>query len=111
MSKLIAPCGIDCKDCYAYIATQTDDMEMKQKMVEDFKQRHGIEKQPHEMECDGCRAEGRHLGFCAICGIRACADEKGYVTCAECAEFPCDKGSFIWKENSVSKANLEELRK
>ncbi len=110
MSKLIAPCGIDCQVCDAYIATQNNDLELKQKMVDNFKKNHGIEKSLEEMDCDGCGAEGKHIGFCAVCGIRVCAFDKGYATCAECAEFPCEKGSFIWTSNSKSKATLEALR-
>lgn len=64
-----------------------------------------------ELDCDGCGNEGRHIGFCAVCSIRSCAFGKGYATCAECAEFPCPKGSFIWTTNSQSKANLETLIK
>lgn len=111
MKDLIAPCGIDCRVCDAYIATQNKDLEMMQKMAESFKQKYGVDKPLDELECDGCGSGGKQIGFCAVCEIRVCAFDKGYATCAECADFPCEKGSFIWTKNSKSKEKLEELRK
>jgi len=111
MPKLIAPCGIDCATCDAYKATQANDEALFQKLAEDYLKRFNKEIPLADLACDGCPDEGRKIGFCAVCEIRNCAYSKGFATCAECSEFPCDKGSFIWKENSVSKANLEELRR
>lgn len=106
----LSPCGIDCSTCIAYIATQTDDTATKQKMAEDYKAKFKLEKTLAELECDGCNQTGRHIGFCAECSIRQCSTAQGYATCAECADFPCEKGEFIWTTNSQSKARLEELR-
>jgi len=111
MSLLIAPCGIDCSQCDAYIATQNDDIVLKQKLADNYIKHFNKEIALKDMECDGCNQEGRHIGFCAHCSIRSCVFEKGYSTCAECTEFPCPKGSFIWTKNSKSKATLDELRK
>lgn len=109
MAPMHAPCGIDCEVCDCYVATQNDDKEARLKMAEGFKQAYGKDIDPETIVCDGCSAEGRHIGFCAECGIRACALGRGFATCAECEELPCDKGSFIWKENSQSLANLKQL--
>lgn len=108
--KLIAPCGIDCKICDAYIATQNQDPELKQKLADGYEAQMGAKISFEELDCDGCNNPGRHISFCDICQIRLCARDKGYITCAECADFPCEKGSFIWTTNSVSKANLDALR-
>ena len=110
MLQMLAPCGIDCVQCDAYIATQTQDIALKQKLADAYKTNFGKEIALDDLDCDGCPAEGRHIGFCAQCLIRACAFEKGFATCAECAQFPCEKGSFIWTDNSKSKATLEALR-
>ncbi len=107
---IIAPCGIDCRNCDAYIATQDQDPDLKQKLADEYKTQMGKEISFTELDCDGCINQGRHISFCDICQIRVCAFGKGYVTCAECSEFPCAIGSFIWTENSVSKANLDALR-
>ncbi len=111
MQNLLAPCGIDCAVCEAYKATQTNDQELFHKLADNYKKRFDKVVSYDQLECDGCPSDGRHIGFCAKCEIRACAFGKGYATCAECADFPCTKGSFIWTENSKSKAALETLKK
>jgi len=110
MTSLYAPCSIDCQVCDCYIATQADDKEARLRMARSFKENYGKDIDPDTIVCDGCTAEGRHIGFCAECSIRACAFGKGYQTCAECPEMPCDKGQFIWKTNSQSLANLRRLQ-
>lgn len=109
MKTQLSPCGIDCSVCDAYIATQTQDLALKQKLVDGYKANMGKEITFEELDCDGCPSEGRKISFCAVCAIRKCAFEKGYATCAECSDFPCEKGSFIWTEGSASKAKLESL--
>lgn len=110
MPKLIAPCGIDCQICDAYKATQANDTELFKKLQENYKQKFNKVIALEDLYCDGCPSDGRQIGFCAVCEIRKCAYGRGYTTCAECNDFPCEKGSFIWTTNSVSKATLEELR-
>jgi hypothetical protein len=110
MKNMIAPCGIDCEVCDAYIATQNDDIELKKKLAEDYKKNFNKEIALADLDCDGCISNVRHIGFCEVCKIRACARDKGYVTCAECDSFPCETGSFIWTAESKSRAKLEELR-
>jgi hypothetical protein len=110
MQKLIAPCGIDCSICEAYTATQNDDMEMRQKLADKYFKQFNKTIDPASISCDACSQEGRHIGFCDQCEIRSCAFGRGFATCAECVDFPCEKGSFIWTNNSQSLANLEKLR-
>lgn len=111
MVSLIAPCGIDCSICEAYIATKNNDMEMKQKLADNFMKQFNKDIDPSTINCVGCNQDGLHIGFCAQCAIRACSVEKGFKTCAECDDFPCPKGSFIWVDGSKSKATLEGLKK
>ncbi len=111
MNNRLAPCGIDCSQCDAYIATQTGDQTLQQKLADNYKKQFGQDIAFIDLECDGCFSEGRHISFCFQCGIRRCASHYGYATCAECQDFPCESGSFIWTENSQSKANLEALRR
>ncbi|PKN80503.1 MAG: hypothetical protein CVU48_01825 [Candidatus Cloacimonetes bacterium HGW-Cloacimonetes-1] len=110
MSKHMGPCGIDCAKCDAFISTQTGDLVLKQVLAENYKASFKKEIALEDLDCDGCMADGRKIGFCAECTIRACADGKGYRTCAECGEFPCETGSFIWTAESKSKALLEDIR-
>jgi hypothetical protein len=110
MIEIYAPCGINCTVCDCYVATQNDDREARQKMAEQYKTSYSKDIDPETIVCDGCPGEGRHIGFCAECGIRACAYERGFATCAECAELPCEKGQFIWTSNSKSLENLNTLK-
>lgn len=110
MNEIYAPCGINCAVCDCYIATQADDKEARLKMALSFKENYSKEIDPETIVCDGCPGDGRHIGFCAECSIRACAFGKGYATCAQCPELPCDKGSFIWTSNSKSLENLNRLK-
>ena len=102
MAEKLSPCGITCATCDAYIATQTGDQALFQKLAEQFKQNFGEDISPDKIRCDGCMNDGAHIGFCFECEIRKCVIEKGHETCAECADFPCAKGQFIWTEVSVS---------
>ena len=106
-----SPCGINCQECEAYIATQNMDLEVLKRHQANFKEQFGKDLELEELMCDGCLESGRQISFCAVCEIRNCALGKGYVNCAECSDFPCDKGSFIWKEGSVSLKNLSSLQK
>ena len=108
---VFSPCGINCRDCDAYIATQNDDIELSKQLQRNYMKQFAKEISMEELKCDGCQGEGRKISFCSVCEVRVCATEHGYVNCAECAELPCEKGSFIWQENSVSLANLLSERK
>lgn len=110
MEGIIAPCGIDCSQCDAYIATVRNDTEIKKKLAEGYLKKFNKEIALEDLDCNGCNQGGKHIGFCSKCSIRACAYEKGYSTCAECSDFPCPNGSFIWVENSKSKETLESLK-
>jgi len=108
--QFLAPCGIDCQDCKVYLATQKDDPDERKRLAEQFFKQHNQDIDPETIVCDGCSSGKRMIGFCAICQIRACAFGKGYATCAECQDFPCDKGQFIWQSNSQSLANLNSIK-
>ncbi|MCK9558139.1 MAG: DUF3795 domain-containing protein [Candidatus Cloacimonetes bacterium] len=111
MTIPLSPCGIDCQICDAFKATNTNDQDLFKKLQDNYKQQFNKDIAIEDLACDGCSSVGIHISFCAVCEIRVCAISKGYATCAECSDFPCTKGSFIWTSNSVSKANLEALRK
>jgi hypothetical protein len=40
--------------------------------------------------CEGC-ASGKATPWCTDCGIKSCAIDKGFRTCIECADDPCEK--------------------
>ena len=84
---LVAPCGVDCGGC------------------------------PEKEGCGGsCRAsEGKpfyikDFGF-EVCPLYDCAiNKKGYTTCGECAELPCQL-FYDWKDPSMSEeAHLQSIK-
>jgi hypothetical protein len=60
--KLIAPCGMNCGVCMAYLREKN--------------------------HCDGCKA-GPTSVSCLRCKIRNCTERKGQY-CFDCEKFPCD---------------------
>ncbi|MFA7390254.1 MAG: DUF3795 domain-containing protein [Proteiniphilum sp.] len=109
MSQFSA-CGFICEECEAYKATQSMDMEVLTRHQANYREQFGKDISIDELLCDGCRSSGRQISFCAICEIRKCAITRGFDTCAECPDFPCRKGAFIWKEGSVSLNNLKSIK-
>lgn len=62
-ASLIAPCGVNCLACSAYVR----------------------ESAP----CPGCRAETHHRKSCQNCVKKRCAFSQGLGWCFECGRFPC----------------------
>lgn len=64
-SRMIAPCGVNCLACSAYLNG----------------------KKP----CPGCRApaEEHKRKSCQSCAKKKCAFDKGFAWCFECGRFPC----------------------
>jgi len=77
--NLIAPCGMNCAICAAYLAAQND---LKTKGI----------KMPN---CPGCRPRNKHCaylkGHCSKLSI------KEVTYCFQCAGFPCNKLKTIDK--------------
>ena len=87
MKQLIACCGLDCEMCDARIATLTDDDTLREATARKWSEMNNAPEITAEtINCLGCRTEGVKFGFCAMCGIRSCAFEKGFETCSECAD-------------------------
>lgn len=62
---MLAPCGLNCMLCYRHLG-----------------------KNP----CPGCRARlDEPDTYQRKCVMRACVLERGYATCADCAERPCKR--------------------
>lgn len=70
--QLIAPCGIHCAYCYAY-----------------------LRKKNH---CPGCYADDKlKPKSCRNCFKKNCVREKGISYCIECDVFPCQKMKYFNK--------------
>jgi hypothetical protein len=110
MTRNVGACGIVCSNCPAFQATQENDDTKRAKVAEEW----SLEPypiRPGDVNCDGCMIEGgRTMVFVADCIVRSCAAENGYETCAECADFGCEKLDMPWKMSPDARKVLEELR-
>ena len=87
---MIAYCGLDCKKCEAYIATQSNDGRQISRVAEKWSVKFQVEIEPVHILCDGCKAEGKKSFYCvSLCQVRKCCISKKYATCNECSNFPC----------------------
>jgi hypothetical protein len=106
-----APCGLECSECPAYIAKRTDDNALRARTAEHWSGP-GFEVAAQDVNCDGCQqTEGELFKHCQMCGVRSCASDKGYGTCAECAEFTCEKLEQLFGFiGSGAREALEQIR-
>lgn len=112
MANIIAKCGINCSECNAYKATITNSEDLRKKTAQEWSALFGVVIDPKTISCLGCQESDKNKLFshCQVCGIRTCAVEKGFKTCAECDDFGCEKVASIWQHDSKIKANLDSLR-
>jgi len=111
MSKF-AFCGNNCEVCKVYLVTQSDNLEGKKKLAEEWNKEDGLNFKAEDIYCDGC-TDGRVFGNFFACepGIRICAMEKMKVSsCAHCMNYPCDTLSKFLDQAPELKANLESIR-
>jgi hypothetical protein len=107
---MIAPCGLDCAECPALLATRAGDREKAQQTAELWKRQFGLDLSVDQLWCDGCLSSGRKSAHCAECKIRACALEKNLPTCAPCDEYPCQLLSEFFKFVPDAKNTLDRIR-
>ena len=112
MNKIIAYCGLVCSDCEAYIATQANDLAALGRMAARAREEFDMPDATAESAmCDGCLgSEGRKIGYCAQCAVRACAVEQGVVNCAHCADYACEKLEGFFGHAPHAQSTLEEIR-
>ncbi len=111
--RIVAPCGIVCTDCPAYLATQSNNMGELQEIAKQWssEKRH---YQAEDIACDGCFSDRVHV-FCAECEVRGCAIQNGHRVCSLCSIYPCDRLNGVWSSFTTSsiddcRATLEEER-
>lgn len=92
MNELIAPCGIICTQCPAFIATVEDDDIKREETAKKWSKECSAEIKKEDINCDGCLSNSNNLFIhCRVCEIRKCILEKGISSCAMCAQFACEK--------------------
>ncbi|MFW9938253.1 MAG: DUF3795 domain-containing protein [Candidatus Thorarchaeota archaeon] len=110
MDEMIVYCGINCMECPAYIATQRNNRKEIEKVAKDWSNE-TMSFSPDEIYCDGCNANGRIFSWCEKCDIRNCCRAKGFMNCAYCDEYICDKLKIMFEKTQSAKDNLEKIRK
>jgi hypothetical protein len=109
---MIAYCGLNCAECDAFIATRNNDGALREKIAAKWSEQFHHPLKPEEIHCVGCASlEGEHIGYCALCEIRACGVKHNIPNCASCPEYGCDKLTGFWSRAPAAKANLEAIRK
>jgi len=63
-------CGINCKSCAAYIASENDDDRMRMDTAIKWSKMFNMTVLPREINCSGCRSEGVKFKNCESCKIR-----------------------------------------
>ena len=116
--QIIAYCGLDCTACPTYIASKTGDRALQEKTAREwsvqFSEYTGRnDLRAEEMACDGCKAADiRVFVGCRVCGMRKCAREKKFDTCAECERFEsCEPLNGFFTQAQDAKERLLKLRK
>jgi hypothetical protein len=101
---LIAPCGIYCGACDRFLGKSNDLAKELYRVIDGFNIVDvapivlGVEQDTMKeflevlaklrdaVICSGCNAGGGN----PVCPIKTCAQEKGFLTCAECHKMPCN---------------------
>ena len=112
METLIAACGLVCSSCNAFIGTRKNDAELIRKTAEEWTKEYGVEVPAEAVWCNGCMTDGgpKCMHCAQHCEIKPCVEARHYNTCAECAEYPCKKVSFIISGVPATKTLLEALK-
>lgn len=108
MKRLIACCGLDCEVCDARIATIANDDALREETARKWSEMNNAPEITAEtINCMGCRTDGPKFGYCAMCGIRSCAEAKGFGTCGECAELDgCPTVAPVLEHAPAARNNL-----
>lgn len=113
MSKdmsMIAYCGLNCAECQAYLATQNDDDVAREKVAKQWSEAYKVPIKTSHINCDGCKTEsGRLFGYCQMCEVKSCGEEKKVDTCAHCDDYGCDKIQGLFKMAPTIKEALEKI--
>lgn len=111
MSTMISFCGLDCASCPAHVAYLTDDNALREKTAREWSEMFHADFKPEMVNCVGCTAlEGVHIGHCAECAIRTCAQERKVENCAVCQDYGCSTLTAFIAQVPQAKATLEGIR-
>ena len=90
----IAPCGLVCSKCDAFIATQLNDPAKLELVAADWRKRYQCDDINIEnIRCNGCMTDGGpKCTHCESgCDVRKCAIARNVAVCGECKDYSCTK--------------------
>lgn len=85
--RLMAPCGLYCGTCGVYISHRDGNTKFRDILAKLYGSK------PEQTACKGCMQEDPPeclYVFCTSCKLRDCVKEKGFYSCHQCDEFPCE---------------------
>jgi hypothetical protein len=89
MNERVGFCGFRCDLCPAYSKNRSKYPD-KKKITQGWEKYFEIIVEPEDIECVGCKKEGKHPD--SSCPVRPCALKKTKRYCVECDEYPkCKK--------------------
>lgn len=90
MTVRVSACGVVCSECGAYVAGQTSDRAMQERVAKAWHTIYKLDVAPEALSCAGCMSvEGPVLATCKDCWVRQCAMSKGIAHCGVCDQYPC----------------------
>jgi len=108
---LLAPCGLDCGECPAYVATRANDARALARVAEEWSRAFNFDVTLEEVICDGCRTDSvRKYAYIRTCAVRPCATARGVRTCAHCGDYGCDTLVEFFNNVPRTKNLLEAIR-
>jgi hypothetical protein len=96
-------CGHDCSRCVTYLATVSDDDELRKMSQQFYKDEFGYDIPLSEIRCMGGRSDDV-FKLCHGCPWMKCCRERGIMSCADCSEYPC-KPLADYQAKYVNKCN------
>lgn len=105
--SLMAPCGLDCRQCPGYQATQANDQAAAEATARAWSEAYGTDVRAEHVWCDGCKTSGRKGAHCGECAMRACALGRALDSCAACADYPCETLAVFFPYAPEAMARLD----
>ena len=111
MEKIMGACGLVCRECGAYKATQANDADAIAKVAAEWTRLYNTDVKPEYVWCGGCMTDSaRKCGHCAECEIRACVVGRGLANCAGCDDYACERITKFFEYDPCVKQTLDEIR-
>jgi hypothetical protein len=85
--NMIAYCGLNCEACCFRVAALEKDLGHLKHAPERYAKYIPGSVDELEPPCPGCKSDDASCS----CQMKPCAVSKGFSTCAECPDMPCEK--------------------